>query len=1751
MSLKSFSRIVRTSGCALALFVSAHVGAALTDISTAPIITTQGSGVPVRPNIMFVIDDSGSMDWDYLPDWSNDYYCKRTNGTVRISNSVDDNGVNSLCCRNRSSGSDACMYGTSYANTGSGARRMDVPMATSDFNSAYYNPAITYTPPRNADGSSKPSQDCTTSGGVVSGTACTGGWASVKLDAFEVQESSSTTLNLLTRYPDVEWCSDTNYTDCRKNSNYFYPNSVYRYFQGAVGLPYYYLIIPGEYCTNDKLTSCVAASAPSSTYPIAAPLRWCSDKALTTCQGIKNATYQYPRYPALMAGDGNSGSVTTVVTVSGNPTPTNNKLLTVNSFTVATGPALISGATAASNDVAIAAQNLVANLANGYSASEVTCSTSGSTRSCMFTVLAPSSGTCPSGAFSISTSQGLGGATSITVAASPQFTACRTPGAFVRVNIDPAVNSYPYPGTTQKHPSRTDCSATSGPCTYLEEMTNFANWFTYYRTRMQMMKSASSIAFQGLSDSYRVGYLSLNNSGGGRFLNINTFNTTQRSDWYAKLFSTNPSGSTPLRSALSTAGLIYGGSLNGESLNGSTVVDPVQYSCQQNFTILSTDGYWNTGNDSGCSGRGGEGCQLDRTSAVGNTDGVAGRPYSDGAAYTVTEVTPMTLVERKEYVQTRRTTTPWTRTVVTNGAACSVPLGAAGSCRQDTGGDDNSSGNRRTWCLRSSTAGMDQFNECRALGTTPEIYACRGQNNATNLPGGSSAGNFGCLTASDGKEWCLYPNGSQPNTSTCRDVHSNNPLRACVRDYAAGTSVTTTPQTYNQIADVSRATVQDETSTYNRTVVRTNGVVTSDTNSTPTVSTAVVSTAETPVSDSGAPGGGTTWTSGTATTTCMQTPTAPGTSAAVAGSPTTASVGSAAVTTQQTTGPTAGTTVVTSSTTSGGTSDSLADVAYYYYETDLRPAGSQNAVTGVDVGTGEYDAGTGTYKNSVQRMVTYTLGLGIDGFMKFDPAYATRGSGDYEDIRTSATATTASATNPKCTWQASGTTCNWPTPSSDSQANIDDLWHAAVNGRGTYYSAGTPAALAAGLSNALANITAKEGAAAAATTSNPNITAGDNFLFSSDFKSSEWYSRLQRLQIDPASGQIVEESGAPKVDWNAHILLQSKVGATSDTRTIYTFSSDTATYANQLKPFNWASLTTTERDFFQGAAVASLPQFCATGTYGVSGEANQRICLTTAQQTDAAGEKLVNFLRGQTGYEDRQANTDASRPIYYRIRTYPLGDIVSSEAVYVKKPLFSYTDTGFAAFRTSQEANSGMVYVAANDGMLHAFDADSGVERWAYVPSMVLPRLFRLASMSYKNSHQFFVDGTPVVDYAYFDGAWHTLLIGGLGAGGSGYYALDITDPLAPKALWEFKPKTTGCAATLADAIGQTADCDLGYSYGNPVVTKLADGTWVVMVTSGYNNTTPGDGKGYLYILDPESGEIIRKIGTGVGSNSTIAGVCSAAPCPSGLAKISAWVDAPSTNNTARRVYGGDLFGNLWRFDVNDNLGASGYEAQELIVLNGPAGNRQPITARPELGESNGIPLVLIGTGRYLGDSDKADPLQASSPTNNRQSFYGIKDPLTASSWGDSRAAGLVAQTVTVNASTQERTVTGNSVPLATVPGWYVDLPDNGERSFTDPALALGTVVFTTGAPLGDACSSAGQSFIYNLDFRSGAPVAGVGGRKLGNAMATRPVIVQLQGGAIRSITKLGDTTTDVRDVSIGSGNTNPRRVSWRQLFDQ
>ncbi|MEI6601392.1 MAG: hypothetical protein WCN21_13005, partial [Comamonadaceae bacterium] len=146
---------------------------------------------------------------------------------------------------------------------------------------------------------------------------------------------------------------------------------------------------------------------------------------------------------------------------------------------------------------------------------------------------------------------------------------------------------------------------------------NFANWYSYYRTRINMMKTAAGLAFSAFDDRFRVGYMNLN-AGGTDFINIGQFTAAQKTNWYSALYGASASGSTPTRTALSNAGRVFANKI--ASVNGVTVTDPIEYSCQRNYTILSTDGFWNSGS----------GYKLDGTTTVGNEDGSLPRPYWDG-----------------------------------------------------------------------------------------------------------------------------------------------------------------------------------------------------------------------------------------------------------------------------------------------------------------------------------------------------------------------------------------------------------------------------------------------------------------------------------------------------------------------------------------------------------------------------------------------------------------------------------------------------------------------------------------------------------------------------------------------------------------------------------------------------------------------------------------------------------------------------------------------------------------------------------------------------------------------------------------------------------------------------------------------------------------------------------------------------------------------------------------------------------------
>ncbi len=1384
--------------------------AAATDIASSPLVTSAPSAV--LPNLMFVLDDSGSMGYDHLPDWV----------------------VTETLCR--STGATAASSGSFVAASGAGCGAHPTFMS-SDINGVYYNPAITYLPPVTSAGASYASMT----------SANTAAWTTVKNDYYGVQDAGST--NLVSAFPDIEWCTSNSYTDCLRNGNYVLPGTVNgktyttRRTTTASGSglmavgspeaattqarawgPHHYTITPAEYCDSPSLRNC--QTAQTAAFAVAAPLRWCNSianatafaPAVGTCQATTTATYNVPRFPTriLAAPIAGSAAVAELPAAASFSLSFSKSTCTVNvTALTANGVNLLGSHTATGASASALASSLIGFVNSGGSsyvasspgAGQVKITAPAGAGAITYPLTFTASATPNNCNLSTSPSAPKFGGYAAAVAA-VAASSVNYPGAFTRVDIVPGTASYP------RAAARSDCAGAA--CSYAEEMTNFANWWTYYHTRMQMMKTSASLAFQPVSNQYRVGYLSINDNTGADFLNTAPFESGAKADWFSKLTHANPGNNTPLRTALSTVGRMYAGKLNGNTMNGSKVVDPVQYSCQQNFTILSTDGYWNEAATP---------YQVNGSTAIGDQDTQLPRPMFDG--------------------------------------------------------------------------------------------------------------------------------NSQSNT--------------------------------------------------------------------------------------------------------------------------------------------------------------LADVAAYYYATDLRNLLAFNncisGSSGSDVCADNVPTG-GQDLARHQHMTTFTLGLGASGYMLFDPAYLGAASGDFFDVKNGSLANPG---NNICGWQTAGTTCNWPIPLNNSQTAIDDLWHAAVNGRGSYFSAGNPAALYSGLNSMLTAIKSQTGAAAAATTSNPNVTASDNFAYVSTFLSQAWTGELLGQRVDTNTGEIVSAA----TDWSARTLLDSNAS-----RLIYTFD---ASAGNHLKVFSWDQLSVGEQAGFQTSTIASgaqaLSQFCAVGA----------TCLSAASQTAASGKPLVDYLRGDRGNEG-----DLSNPAkYFRRRLNLLGDIVNSESVYVKGVDFHAADAGYAAHQTAQAGRQAMVYVGANDGMLHAFNAGSGVEAWAYIPSMLLPSLYKLADKDYANRHQNYVDASPTPgDVQFSDGSWHTVLIGGLGGGGRGYYALDVTDPAAPKALWEF------------------SDTNLGLTFGRVEITKLKDHRWVAIFGSGYNNVSPGDGVGRLYVIDAETGAVVRTLVTGTGS----------AASPAGLAKVRAWVDNLDVDNTTTAVYGGDNLGNVWRFDVNGDVGAAGYDAQLLATLRGPAGNAQPVTARPELGLVAGKPVVYVGTGRYLGVSDLADA--------SVQSIYAIKDNLGASGFGNPRtSAGFVQQTLTssscptgaastavCSAGQTVRKGTSNAVDLATDSGWFVDLPASLERANTDPQLVLGTLFVTTNIVNPSACEIGGSSFINYFDYRTGAPVSSasdVVSTSLGSALATRPTVIGLPNGRVVSLTRMSNGSTVVSPAPIGNGASSTRRVSWRELVTE
>lgn len=382
-------------------------------------------------------------------------------------------------------------------------------------------------------------------------------------------------------------------------------------------------------------------------------------------------------------------------------------------------------------------------------------------------------------------------------------------------------------------------------------------------------------------------------------------------------------------------------------------------------------------------------------------------------------------------------------------------------------------------------------------------------------------------------------------------------------------------------------------------------------------------------------------------------------------------------------------------------SDTLADVAMYYYQTDLRDTALGNCKGALDKDVCENNVpGAGNDKATTQHMTTFTLGLGVDGSIKYCENYESGGCADFVALTQG--------------------TKNWPDPTDNEDLHrVDDLWHAAVNGRGKYFSAKSPESLASGVQKALAGVSARTASAAAAATSNLEPVAGDNYAYVAMYTTVDWDGDIEAREIDLSVGTVSETAL-----WSAKTKLGQLVSASADSRNIYFNKSGV------LKSFNTANLTT------QIAA-----KYFEPGLTNPSGALSQYAALSPTDQALATQESVINYLRGWSQYEDEASNANK----LYRDRKYALGDIVNAAPVFMSKPPFGYTDQNYAAFAENNKTRQSVVYAGGNDGMLHAFNGDTGVEMWAFVPSAVIPNLYKLADKSYGTNHRFYVDGPITV----------------------------------------------------------------------------------------------------------------------------------------------------------------------------------------------------------------------------------------------------------------------------------------------------------------------------------------------------------------------------------------------------------------------
>lgn len=718
----------------------------------------------------------------------------------------------------------------------------------------------------------------------------------------------------------------------------------------------------------------------------------------------------------------------------------------------------------------------------------------------------------------------------------------------------------------------------------------------------------------------------------------------------------------------------------------------------------------------------------------------------------------------------------------------------------------------------------------------------------------------------------------------------------------------------------------------------------------------------------------------------------------------------------------------------------LADNGFHYWATDLRPTLDNEVPTSIfdlssdidnDGDVDDHDIFWNPKNNpaSWQHMVTYTIGMGVDGLLAFPGDYTNLLSGDI----------------------------NW------SNNQIDDLWHTAINSRGKYFSASNASEMVRSFADIVGNIIDRTGSSAAVSL-NSGYIQSDSRVYQARFDTNGWAGHLLSKSISTGSncgsvpiGSICETvwDAACSLDGGTCAATGSTVTAQSS-RSIITMNSST----KQGTGLNWDDLSSDQQGTLRDP----------DGLFGVA-----------SQGPVQYGKDVLNFLRGDRNLEVSNGGT-------FRNRTSIFGDIIHSTPVYVDAPNRHYTTnsnfpeaSSYPAFISSNSSRIPMVYVGSNDGMLHGFKASTGEELFAYMPNEVFNNLWQLHTTDY--AHMSYVDGPIVEGDVYYDSNWHTALVGGLGLGGQGYYALEITNP---GTLNE-----TNASSTLLWEFTDDDDPDMGYSFGKPSIVRLNNGKWAAIFGNGLNNTDSSDssissdGQAAIFIIDIETGGLIKKLSTNAGKADDPTG----SSRPNGIMGISP-VDL-NGDFIVDSLYATDIFGNLWAYDLsasNPNMWSSKYGSsshpQPLFSAEDDLGNAQSITTLPVVGKHpTGMgTMVYFGTGRYLGKADIAD--------TSRQSFYAIWDDGINN--GFEREELLEQSIIHVNltqfASTDARVSSNHTIQWNDGKrGWYMDLPESGERVHQESLLRNGRIIFVTATPSSDPCLSGGTHWLMELNASNGS----------------------------------------------------------------